>query len=85
MLCTNEPKIDYDSKFDILSYIWGDTSNAYGDEDIDNIVILKDIDSDEVMGYTIMNFKKICESKSSEYSIVSKLFNLPEVMLSCGL
>lgn len=85
MLCINKQRISYDSKFDILSYIWGDTSNAYGDENIDNIVILKDIDSEEVVGYTIMNFKRICENKSEEYYIISQMFNLPEVMHSCGL
>lgn len=58
------PKISYDSKFDVMYYSFGDTSNVYGDEDINNIVIMKDIDSDEVKGYTIMNFKRMSESGS---------------------
>ena len=84
-MCIQKPRINYDSKFDILSYIWGDTSNAYGDEDEDNIVVLKDINSDEIMGYTIMNFKRICEKQSQEYAILSKLFNVSEVKHFCGL
>lgn len=47
-----------------MYYSFGDTSNVYGDEDINNIVIMKDIDSDEVKGYTIMNFKRMSESGS---------------------
>lgn len=47
-----------------MYYSFGDTSNVYGDEDINNIVIMKDIDSDEVKGYTIMNFKRMSESES---------------------
>ena len=58
------PKISYDSKFDVMYYSFGDTSNVSGDEDINNIVIMKDIDSDEVKGYTIMNFKRMSESGS---------------------
>ena len=58
----------------------GDTSISYGDETIDNIIVLKDIDTDEITGYTIMNFKKICENKSAEYSILSDLFDLKSLV-----
>ena len=44
MLCMKNPRINYDSKFDIMYYICGDTTNSYGDEDIDNIIVLKDIE-----------------------------------------
>lgn len=72
--------VDYDSKFDVMYYTIGDTSNSYGDESIDNIVVLKDLDTDEITGYTIMNFKKICENKSAEYTILSKLFDLKSLL-----
>ena len=85
MLCTKKPRISYDSKFDVMNYVYGDTSNSYGDEDEDNIIVLKDIESDEVQGYTIMNFKRICESHSKEYEIISSLFNVETVMKQCGL
>ena len=83
MLCIEKPKISYDPKFDVLSYVFGDTSNAYGDEDNDNIIILKDIDTDQIVGYTILNFKRICQNKTTEYSIISDFFNPSEVLQYC--
>ena len=56
------PKISYDSKFDVMYYTFGDTSNVYGDDETDGIVVMRDIDSNEVKGYTIMGFKRILES-----------------------
>lgn len=67
------PRISYDSKFDVMYYSFGDTSNVYGDEDINNIVVMKDIDSDEVKGYTIMGFKRMSESGSE---ILDKLISV---------
>ena len=71
MLSTKNPRVDYDSKFDVMHYSVGDTSNVYGDEDIDNIVVLKDMDSDEIIGYTIMNFKKMIMAGSESLDSVS--------------
>lgn len=64
MKYTENPKIDYDERFDIMNCFIGDTSNTYDDEDIDNIVVMKDFDTDEIKGYTIMNFKRMSESGS---------------------
>lgn len=83
MLCTKDPQIDYDSKFDVMNYRIGDTSNSYGDEDIDNIVVLKDMDTDEITGYTIMNFKRICQNKTKEYDVLSKIFDIAQVLKFC--
>lgn len=84
MLFTKDnPKINYDSKYDVMSYIMSDTSNSYGDEDVDNIVTLKDIDTDAITGYTILNFKRICSAKSEEYDILSKLFDVQKVLTMC--
>lgn len=84
MLCIENNKMNYDSKFDVMYCTIGDTSNSYGDETIDNIIVLKDIDTDEITGYTIMNFKKICENKTAEYPILSKLINLKSLMEICN-
>lgn len=84
MLSIENPQINYDSKFDIVYYICGDTTNSYGDEDLDNIIVLKDIDSDEIMGYTIMNFKRICINRTKEYGIISHFFDVDKVMEVCG-
>lgn len=67
-----------------MNYVFDDTSNSYGDEDIDNIVTLKDIDTDKVTGYTIMNFKRICDTKSKEYDLLSNLFDVQKVLSMCN-
>lgn len=85
MYYTAKPLIDYDSKFDVMNYIFGDTSNSYGDEDLGNIVILKDMDTDAITGYTIMNFKRICQERSKDYKYLSNLFDIDFVMNECGI
>ncbi len=85
MLSTKEPMIDYDSKFDIMYYSDGDTSHSYGDENIDNIVVVKDISSDEVVGYTIMNYKKMSTPNTEQFkelmSVIGK--TVYDKMMAC--
>lgn len=54
----NNVGFDYDNKFDVLYIAIGDRSNSYGDDSDGNIIYLKDIDTDELTGVTILNFKK---------------------------
>ena len=49
-------KVDYDTKYDVLYIMLSDTSNSYGDEDPDGIVVFKDIDTDQITGVTIFDF-----------------------------
>ena len=58
MLQKNSIVFDYDKKFDVLYIALGDHSNSYGDDSEWNVIYLKDIDTDELTGITIMNFKK---------------------------
>ena len=58
MLQKNSIVFDYDKKFDVLYIALGDRSNSYGDDSYGNVIYLKDIDTDELTGITIMNFKK---------------------------
>ena len=51
-------KYDYDSHFDILYVAISDKSNSYGDEDNDDIMLMRNIKTDAVTGFTIWNFKK---------------------------
>lgn len=48
--------LDLDRKNDILYIKINDTSNSYGDEVENGVVILKDIEDDEVTGVTIFDF-----------------------------
>lgn len=56
----NTPTIDYDKKFDVLYCKIANTDNSYGDEIDNNIVILRDMETDSVTGVTIigLNNKK---------------------------
>lgn len=85
MLYIEKPKIDYDSTYDVLYYTFGDTSNSYGDEDDNGIVFIKDIISDEIMGYTIFNFKQICNEKSETFHYLSSHLNINAAMNACGI
>ena len=58
MLQKNNIGFDYDKRFDVLYIALGDRSNSYGDDYDGNVIYLKDIDTDELTGITIMNFKK---------------------------
>lgn len=51
-------KIDYDQKFDVLYYNISNTENSYGDEIDDNIVLLRDIDTDKITGVTIIGYNQ---------------------------
>lgn len=85
MLSTKvKPTIDYDSQYDVLYYTIGDTSNSYGDEDPTNIITLRDFETEEITGYTIMNFRKICNKRSSEYDILQKMLDLQSIKSECG-
>lgn len=54
----NNTGYDYDQKFDVLYIALGDRKNSYGDDSDGKVIYLKDIDTDELTGITIMNFKK---------------------------
>lgn len=58
MLQKNSIVFDYDKKFDVLYIALADRSEFYGDDSDGNVIYLKDIDTDELTGITIMNFKK---------------------------
>lgn len=85
MLCMKKPQISYDPEFDILYYTIGDTSNSYGDEFVDNIVELKDFDTDEITGFTVMNFVKICKKQPPEYDTLSGLLDIQTAKKACGI
>lgn len=51
-------RINYDNKFDTL-YVWlSDGRNSYGDDSKAGIILLRDIDTDHITGFTILHFIK---------------------------
>ena len=85
MLCTKEnPKINYDPKFDVLYYNIAENENDYSADTNGNIETFRDMETDEVTGYIVFNFRDICENKTKEYSLLRELFDIPTVKASCG-
>lgn len=58
---SDKHKVDYDQKFDVLYYNISNTENSYGDEIGDNIILLRDIDTDKITGITILGYKRMLE------------------------
>jgi uncharacterized protein YuzE len=57
-------KINYDNEFDIMYISLGDPKPSYGEEEIPGLILLKDINTDEITGITIFDFKKRLEEDS---------------------
>lgn len=56
------------------------TDNSYGDEINSNIVILRDMDSDEVTGVTIIGFKKYFKNDEIQVNKLSKIININSII-----
>lgn len=50
--------LNYDPKNDVLYLGFTDKSNSYGDEIEDGFIVMKDILTDKITGFTIFDFKK---------------------------
>ena len=62
---------NYDKKHDILYISIGTPKSSYGEEEIEGIILRKDMNTDELNGITIIDFMKRLTSKDNN------LNNLP--------
>lgn len=46
----------YNSRFDVLYLMFSDGSNSYGDDSLYGAVVYRDIDTEEITGYTFTHF-----------------------------
>ena len=58
ILMMNRFQIDYDAKFDTLYVGYKCRATSYGDDSLGDIIILRDVDTDDVTGFTILSFLK---------------------------
>lgn len=72
---------NYDKKFDTLYYTIGDPRNSYGDEDIDDIVILKNLDTDEIVGITILNFMRHYKNGKDYYADIADMIDIDAIAM----
>lgn len=84
MLSIEKPKVNYDSEFDVLHYSIRNADNSRAVEDYGNVEVFRDFDTNEITGYTVFNFKRICEMHSGEYQTLTKLFDVNRVVELCG-
>jgi hypothetical protein len=54
--------IDYDRRFDTLYIALGNTSNSYGDDSLGDIILMRDMATDDITGITILSFLKKCHA-----------------------
>lgn len=71
--------IHYDSKYDVLNIKFSSTKNSYGDEEIDNIILLKDFKDDRITGITILDFKKMYDRNDERMKEINKYFDSKDV------
>lgn len=76
----NKINYDYDRENDVLYYTFSSNKNSYGDEDPDNIVFMRDIDTDELTGITILNFLTMYRKKDTRIERISKYINIEVVI-----
>ncbi len=79
------PKIDYDSAYDVLYVRFNDSTNVYGDEEPDNLVFFRDIDTDEFVGITIMDYMRMLKAGDSRLSSVPSNIDLNAINKSLNL
>ncbi len=75
-----QDKINYDLKFDVLYYSLGDTSNSYGDEIDNRLILLRDIDTDNITGITVFDFMNYCKTNDEIVNRLSEYFNVDKVL-----
>ena len=75
-------KVDYDQKFDVLYYNMSNTKNSYGDEIDDNIVLLRDIDTNKITGVIIIGYNQFFVVNTQKIELLSMYINVKNI-LSC--
>lgn len=73
-------KVDYDHKYDVLYCRIDDTSNSYGDEIDSNIILLKDMDTEEITGITVLDFKRNFCSNEKIGITLNQYFDVSEIL-----
>lgn len=67
-------KTDYDKRYDTLYVAFSDNSNSYGDDSLNDVILMRDLFTDDITGITILSFLKKYRSNS-----------LPELPIDLGL
>ena len=74
------PKINYDRRADVLYVSISDTGNSYGVEDDFGLVFLRDANTDELTGITILGFRK-----QRNYEAIRRLLLEEDIQITSAL
>ncbi len=64
--------VNHDSENDVLYLGFGDRSNSYGDEILPGIIVLRDMDTEEMTGLTILDFEQKRDECKVLFSFTTK-------------
>lgn len=82
-MSSTKNKISYDKKFDVLYFCIDENDNSYGDEIDDSIVFMKDIETNNITGITVMDYLKIYHNNIGKLEKLKPFFDLSEVANKC--
>jgi uncharacterized protein YuzE len=77
-------KVSYDKKYDVLYFSLEDNDNSYGDEIEDNIVFMKDIDTNEITGITVMGFLRYFSNTPERLDSLKPFLDVSEIANKCA-
>ncbi|MDE7011420.1 MAG: DUF2283 domain-containing protein [Oscillospiraceae bacterium] len=57
-------RINYDRRFDTLYVTFTGNENSYGDDSLNSVILMRDLDTDAITGMTILSFMKKVQTNS---------------------
>ena len=70
----------YDSSNDILYCTFGNKENSYGDEEPDNIVIMRDMEKEDITGITVLDFRKMYYKKDTRLRMLEEYISIEKTI-----
>lgn len=81
--CTlGKVQVDYDKRFDVLYVALSDKKHSYGDDSRPGLVIMRDLDSDQITGFTVFSFSKRMQDHSLSSLLKSASLSIDESVFS---
>lgn len=80
MLSIKKKKINYDKKYDTLYYCMFSTANSYGDDIDGNIVLMRDMDTEQITGVTIIGYKKHFKNNNEKRNFLSNYIDINPII-----
>lgn len=73
----------FDAKFDILYYTFEPSEDSYGQHQSDDIVFMRNVDTEDITGVTVMGFMRLYTHRRQSLSIIETMINIDEIVPEC--